>query len=74
MSTPQESYPSPAADQFEICEIRGGFHHGERVNVPKDQDSILLYDNNTPHRYHRLSLGPVFHVEDRITQMFGGKR
>ena len=55
--------------KFEPVELRGGPHHGQTMWIPRDQTEIVLHDDATPTRYHRLDPDkPVLFAES----MFGG--
>ncbi|MEM1107282.1 MAG: hypothetical protein AAGH99_01160 [Planctomycetota bacterium] len=59
--------------KFEVCELKGGPHDGQTVNLPTDQDTVTFYDDGKPHRYFRFNLARTLHHEDSITALLGGR-
>lgn len=61
--------------RWETVVLRGGPHDRQTLNIPHNQDVLLLHDGPRPHRYYKVNAKPELHHEDRIGGAFGrGKR
>jgi hypothetical protein len=59
---------------FELCQLRGGPHDGQTVNVPIDQQRLTFNHSATDHDYYKLGDEPVYHHESIVSGMFGSGR
>ena len=57
--------------KFQLCQLQGGPHDGQTVNVPDDEDTLTFQHAGHPHDYYRLGIKPAFFHESRVSAMFG---
>lgn len=59
--------------QFITIELRGGPHHGQTMRVPSDEFYLTLRDRGRSVVYSRFNDRPIFHAEDAIVALLGGR-
>jgi hypothetical protein len=59
--------------EFIIATLKGGQYDGQAVRVPADEFILQFTYSGRPVTYTRYNSAPVFHAEDKIVALLGGK-